>query len=513
MATTRLSQANLDALPLQIAGLRYDRSQVTPGIVHFGPSHFARGHAFKEIDDVLEFDPRWGVIGVSMMSSKARDALRDQDYLYTLTERAPNGQSNTRVIGALQDIIVASEEPERVLDVLADPRIKLVTITITQKGYGIDPATGQLDLNHPDIQNSFENLDEPSTVAGYLCLAIEKRRELGLDPLTIMSCDNITANGTVLKNVVLAFATQKSSELRRYIEEHVKFPSTMVDRIVPNTTPEAIATFEQETGIFDAWPVQTEEFFQWAIENDFSGDMPDLERAGATYTDEVYAYEMMKIRMLNGAHMALGCIGTLAGHDYVYEAMNDVALARFIEGFMYEASLTLKPLDGVDYNHYRDTLIDRLQNPAMKDDLGRLARNGVQKISNRMIESVRDAIAYDTPWSHLAFATAAWVQYLKGVDKKTGRTFDIQDKQASEVILPLIDDTLQGLARNSNGNPAPVMTYSGVFSHQLMAHPDFTKAVEGHLHAIQDFGMKSAVENLVAANDTGRRGVLRPVRS
>lgn len=490
----KLNEANLGNLPKEVLLPKYDRSEVTSGIVHIGPSHFARGHIFKYIDDVLEHDPNWGIVAISLKSPEARNALIEQDYIYSLVEESAEGASR-RVIGSLQDIIVAQENPRKALEALANPNIKLVTITVTQDGYGHDPATNQLDFNRADIKACLSAMDEPSTAVGYLVAAIDARRKAGAPPLTIMSCDNIPGNGIVLRNVVLAYAAEKSPELRRYIEDNIKFPSTMVDRIVPKTTESNILR-SQFKGIFDAWPIVTEKFCQWVIEDDFSGEMPDLRAAGANITHDVTNFELMKIRMLNGAHMALGCVGRLAGYSYVHEAMESPHVSKFVDGFMSEASHTLKPIEGVDYNAYKYELLQRLKNPNMPDELVRLARNGTQKLNGRILDPLKSAMTLGTESKHLAFATAAWIQYLKGKDLN-GNGFDIIDENA-------VNSGLQNTAKNSNGSPEPVIAASKLFNVALQGDRNFIASLRTHLHDMQNHGMDYAIENVIAHAEQGR---------
>lgn len=464
----------------------YDRSNVTAGVVHIGASHFARAHLFKYFDRILKNDPRWGVRAIDIRSHKRRDALKDQDYLYTVTEQGAD-KVKLRVIGSLIDITVASESPQDALNVLCDPAIKLVTITVTQGGYGHDPKTGTLDFDREDIQQCFSNMDEPSTTVGYLVAALEKRMEEGAPPLTIISCDNMPANGTILRNVVLAYATEKSADLRQYIEDNITFPSTMVDRIVPTTRKSDMFNIANQ-GIEDRWPVFTERYMQWVIEDSFAGEVPDFATAKATVTKDVEPFEFMKLRMLNGAHMALGCVAGLAGHKLVDKAMLVPELKKFIEGFMKEASATVPSIEGVDFNKYKAQVISRLENPHMSDELVRLARNGTQKINGRVLDTLIDAKSQNNTHEYLSFTTAAWIEYLKGYNEQ-GAAIEINDDVA-------VKSGLQDIARKSNGNPIPVMEASGLFGRSLMRDPEFIRDVSRHLKNIQDYGVLAAISQI-----------------
>jgi fructuronate reductase len=464
---------------------KFDRYQVTPGVVHIGPSHFARGHVLRFFNRILKDDLRWGVRAISLQTPNVRDTLREQDYLYTVSEQRAD-KVKSRVIGSLIDVTVAQEDPRAALDVLCDPQIKLVTITVTQNGYGHDPATGNLDFSRSDIQECLSNMDAPSTTVGYLVAALERRMKEGAPPLTIMSCDNMPDNGVVLRNVVLTYAAEKSRELRSYIEDNITFPSTMVDRIVPTTTNTDVFNVKGK-GIEDEWPILTERFKQWVIEDNFAGEVPDFASAGAIVTNNVASYELMKLRMLNGAHMALGCVAGLAGEKYVDEAMQNLQLKKFIQGFMDEASLTVPRIEGVDFRLYKEQLIERLENPHMKDELVRLARNGTGKIKGRVLDTLIDAKASEIPHEHLSFATASWVQYLKGYDDR-GSFIDINDSKA-------IDTGLQRIAQNSNGNPLPIMEASGLFR-SLTKDQVFVRDVQRHLHNIQRHGVLGALNRI-----------------
>lgn len=510
-----LCNITLKSLPSDIQIPQYERSEVTTGVVHIGPSHFARAHILRYFDDILEQDPSWGVTVINVRQKKeglstewsaaqgnpeknlkerhVAAVLERQDYLYTIAEQSVEGVSR-RVIGSITDMISAPDEPQQALAALTNPDVKLVTLTLTEGGYGHDPKTGQLDFSRPDIKACIESMDGPSTAVGYLVAAIEQRWKDGSQPLTIMSCDNMAGNGQILENAVLAYAGARSRDLRRYIEQNISFPNTMVDRIVPGVTAQHLED-SKKAGVHDAWPVVSEGFSEWVIENDFSTDQrPPLERVGVQLTDDVFAHELRKIRMLNGAHVATGIIGKLAGYEYVDEAILNPDIERFIEGFMVETARTLKPLEGVDYGQYAASLMTRLKNPYMQDELPRLPRNATTgKLATRILAPLKDAMAQGHGWDHLAFVTAAWVQYLKGYDDQ-GTEFDIKDPNA-------VETGLQDLARKSNGNPKPIISASGMFGTDLQGDPAFMKAIQTHLHNIQQHGV------VAAASMIDRRGL------
>ncbi|MEM6780654.1 MAG: mannitol dehydrogenase family protein [Pseudomonadota bacterium] len=496
-----LSDKTLGSLPSNIAVPRYDRSQVTTGVAHIGPSHFFRAHIARYFDDILAQDPSWGITTINVRPKKEpdpeaspdkalrdrtpADVLREQDYLYTTVEQSVHGIQR-RVIGSVGDMISAPENPRKALSALVDPNVKLVTLTLTEKGYGHDPATGTLNVHRPDIIACLESMDGPSTAVGYIVAAIEGRKEKGFPPLTIMSCDNMAGNGNILRNAVCAYAGEKSKDLRQYIEDNIAFPNTMVDRIVPGVTTGDLFD-SKAAGVDDQWPVVCEGYSEWVVEDKFSGERPPLEQVGVTITPDVYAHELKKIRMLNGAHVAVGMIGRLAGYEYVDEAIADPRIARFVDAFMQETSDTLRPLDGVDYSLYSQGLVERLQNPYIKDELTRLPRNATTgKLNTRILDPIRDAIAQERDWRCHAFTTAAWIQYLKGVDQN-GEHFDIVDRNA-------VETGLQETAKKSNGNPGPIISASGIFGNDLGGNPTFVAEVQRHLHNIQRHGITHAID-------------------
>lgn len=466
------------------ANLGYDRSKLQAGIVHIGPSHFARSHFFKMIHDLLPDDPQWGIRAISLRNLGIKKALEPQDYIFPLIERAED-VDKTSLIGSLIDVTVATEAPQEAVDVLADPDIKLVTMTVTEAGYYYDKTTGNLDFSHEDIKNCLSDMDEPSTVVGLLVASLEKRMNSGAPPLTIMSCDNMDSNGSVLRNVVLAYAdTKENPDLGKYIRENITFPTTMVDRITPST-PEEFQQVE-DLSVFN-WPVVTTPMPEYAmvIEDNFAGDMPDLVSVGATIVDDVTPYKNMKVRLLNGAHMALGCVGRVAGYDTVIDAISDPKIEKFISEFISEAKNTLMPLDSIDYDLYADDVLNRLKNPKITDQLWRLVRNATEaKLDKRLLGSLKDSIANNTGHDHIAFATAAWMHHLKGIDDK-GQKFDIQDPFA-------INEGLQAIAIDAEKDLSGIIGASGKFSAALQGNDIFQDSVQRHYDNIKQHGILQA---------------------
>jgi fructuronate reductase len=327
---TRLTTTSLAGLSASIRRPAYDRSQLKPGIVHLGLGAFARAHLADYTEDALErnFDA-WGIIGASLQRPDQRDRLKPQDGLYTFLKRAPAGPE-LRVIGSVLDVLVAPENPATLIARMASAETRIVSLTITEKGYCHDPATGRLREDHPDILHDLDHPDAPRSAIGLITAALALRKAEGLAPFTAMSCDNLPHNGKVLRGLIRDFAALRDDTLAQWIEANGAFPSTMVDRIVPATTDADIAEVESLRGLHDAAPVIGEPFRQWAIEDVFVMGRPAWGEVGAQLVSEVAPFEFMKLRMLNGAHSSLAYLGYLAGHETVAQASGDAVLARFL---------------------------------------------------------------------------------------------------------------------------------------------------------------------------------------
>jgi fructuronate reductase len=426
-----LSQANLGRVPREVKRPGYDRRAVDIGIVHFGPGAFHRVHQAWFVDKLLADDPRWGICAVSLRSTDLRDALVPQDGLYTLATL--DESTSYRVIGALKQTLVAPEDPERVLEQLSAPRTRVVTMTVTEKGYCLD-ADGNLDMAHGDIRRDLRSPHSPTSLIGYLVEALRRRRASGVEPLTIVSCDNLVDNGTRLGRAVQQLAEADDRDLARWIEEKVAFPRTMVDSITPATTDDLRERVGEVLGMTDRWPVQREGFVQWVIEDRSSGDGPDWESAGVIVTDDVGAYERAKLRLLNGAHSSLAYLGLLAGHETVAGAMEDADLAAFI-GTMMQRDIrpTLEAPRGLDLTLYIQAILKRFRNPAIRHALAQIAWDGSQKLPFRLLGTILDNLQAGQPIDRLCVPLAAWMHFVRHkaadseqvVDPLAKRLFDI----------------------------------------------------------------------------------------
>jgi fructuronate reductase len=389
----------------------YARREISTGIVHLGPGAFHRAHQAWYVEGLLRRDPRWGICGVSLRSADVRNALAEQDNLYTLVVR--DEEIAYQVIGAIRELLVAPEDPEAVLQRLCSPSTHIVTITVTEKGYCL-AGDGSLDLSHADIRRDLRNPRAPSSVVGFLTEALRRRREARLPPFTVISCDNLAENGVKLARATAQFAHELDVTLARWIEDEVVFPRTMVDSITPATTPELERSVEQVLGVRDHWPVQREAFVQWVLERGPRGAMPDWESVGVTLTSDVGSYERAKLRLLNGAHSTLAYTGLLAGYRTVAEAMGDGAIRATLEGLMMDDILpTLKAPPDLDLPAYVRAVLRRFRNPNMHHALAQIAMDGTQKLPIRILGTVRDALAAGRPIDRLCVPLAAWMRFVR----------------------------------------------------------------------------------------------------
>lgn len=429
---SRLSNATIAKLPGAIAIPRYDRGAVTPGIVHLGVGAFHRAHQAAYVDACLaDGQPDWGIVGVSLRSPDTRDALAPQDGLYTLAVRDSAGEQ-LEVVGSILSLLVAPEDPGAVLAALTDPRIRIVTLTITEKAY-LRAADGTLDDAHPDIVHDLANPGSPRTAHGFLTEALVRRRAAGTPPFTVLCCDNLPANGATLHRLLVEFAKLRDSRLIRkddaglarqgdatrggrgdrslasQIADEVAFPSSMVDRIVPATIDADRTRIAGELGFEDAWPVMTEPFRQWVIEDRFPAGRPAWEKFGVTMVEDVGPFEDMKLRLLNGAHSGIAYLGLLSGHATVDRAFADPAILQFVDALWAEAIPTLPEDAGLDTAAYTAELAGRFSNAALAHRTAQIANDGSQKLPQRIVASALARLEAGLLPEHLSLVVAAWI--------------------------------------------------------------------------------------------------------
>ncbi|MCD2174231.1 mannitol dehydrogenase family protein [Rhizobium sp. C4] len=467
--TTRLQ--NPDGLPASVTRPAYRRDALTTGILHLGPGAFFRAHLAVYTDDVLGKDTRWGIEAVSLRSTDVVDHLNEQNGLYNLLVRDTAG-TTARVIGSIVKARAAVPDPAGLLARLADPAIRIVSLTVTEKAYGLDPRTGGLDLAHPDIAADLANPTKPRGVIGYIVAGLAARRALGLTPFTPLSCDNLPGNGAVLKRLTLEFAERVDASLRHWIEETVPFPSTMVDRITPASTDETYADAERLTGQTDLAAIETEPFSQWVIEDHFADGRPAWEAAGAVMVSDVSAYEKMKLRMLNGAHSLLAYLGFIAGHEFIRDTMQDAALKSLAERHMEAAARTLDPVSGIDLGAYASDLIARFENRAIAHRTYQIAMDGTQKLPQRLLQPATEALARGEDAETFAIAVAGWMRYATGLDRD-GKPYELRDPRAAEIA-----ELLSGSEKDSGSISRALFSLPGLFPGALTSNAAWTSRVE-----------------------------------
>ncbi|MCA1367428.1 mannitol dehydrogenase family protein [Bradyrhizobium sp. BRP14] len=486
---TRLSRQRISQLPKDVSKPNYDPAQVTVGIVHLGIGAFHRAHQAAFTDAVLAQDPSWGICGVSLRSPETRDALAPQDGLYTLKVQDGDGEE-LQVIGSVVELLCAPEDPEAVLRRMADPATRIVSLTITEKGYCHNPATGTLDENHPDIIHDLDNPGMPRSAIGFIVEALARRKSAGTAPFTLLTCDNLPSNGHVLKRVVTRFAELRDPALAAFVR-NVASPSTMVDRIVPATTDNDRSAIAAALGVEDAWPVMTEPFRQWVIEDDFPVGRPAWENAGALFTDDVAVFEMMKLRLLNGSHSTLAYLGYLAGAETVADAMALPGMEALVEGLMRaEVSPTLPPLPGFDLADYRAELLQRFRNPALRHRTWQIAMDGSQKLPQRLLGTIRDRLNAGAGYDRLALGVAAWMRYARGVDE-AGRPIDVRDPHAARIA-----ELTQGMG-DPEGIVAAFLTMTDVFGTDLSESAPFRLALVKALTRLFEKGSAATLRDYV----------------
>ncbi len=478
----RLKNDDLPRLPANIGRPGYDRSRVTVGIVHIGVGSFHRAHQAVYLDDLMNRGEamEWGICGVGLLPGDARmrDALHAQDGLYTLVVKHPSGEHTARVVGSMIDYRFLPDDPEAVLEIMAAPATRIVSLTVTEGGYNFHHVTGAFDFAHPGVVHDLEPGAVPVSVFGVVVEALRRRRARGIPPFTVMSCDNVQSNGDMARRSFAAFAHRKDADLGDWIAEHVAFPNAMVDRITPVTSESDKAQLAERFGIADAWPVVCEPFTQWVVEDHFPQGRPPLEHVGVQMVADVVPYELMKLRLLNAGHQGLGYFGVLAGYRFAHEAMADPLFPRFLLAYMNEeARPTLRPLPGVDLDAYCRTLMERFGNPEVRDTLARLCAETSDRIPKFLLPVVRESLAAGGPVRLSAAIVASWARYAEGTDEAG---------QPIEVVDPLKRTLMEAAARN-RANPLAFLENRAVFG-DLIDEPRFTQPYVAALASLHERG-------------------------
>lgn len=484
----RLCATALQRLDGRVVKPAYDRARTGIGQVHLGVGAFMRAHTAVHTDEALDVrGGDWAIAGVSLRRPTVRDRLAPQDCLYTVATRAGD-RADYRLVGAVRSIDVAPENPARVVDLLADPRVAVITLTVTEKGYSIAPDSGRLDTANPDVAHDLATPGSPKSTLGFLAAGLERRRAAGAPPVTIVSCDNLPGNGARLECALGEFVDRADAGLWSWIGKHVRFPQTMVDRIVPATTDADVDAAAAVIGVRDEGLVKTEPFRQWVIEDDFAGERPPWEAAGALLVDDVEPYESAKLRLLNGAHSTLAYLGYLAGYEYVHEVMQNDEFAAFVRRLMREeiAPVTPEP-KGMEHDAYIDALLERFANAALEHRTWQIAMDGSQKLPQRLLNTVRARLQGNASIDGLSLAIAGWLRYALGRDER-GRPIDVRDPFA---------DRFAAVARDSADDPEAIVARFAampeVFGDDLPREERFTSSLAARLRELLERGAAAAV--------------------
>ena len=485
--SARLRATSLAGLRKGAAAPAYDPTRHGAGIVHIGCGAFHRAHQAVYTDAALAASGGdWRILAVSLRSTGIVDALNAQDGLFTVVVRGPGGPT-AQVIGSIAGAIAAARDRDAVLAALADPATRIVSLTVTEKAYGIDRAAGDVNPAHPAVEADLATPRQPVGVLGLLVEGLRRRREAGVPPFAVLCCDNLPDNGTLLRTGVVAFARRLDPDLAAFVEAEVAFPSTMVNRITPAATDATFQHAEELTGFADEAAVETEPFSQWVIEDRFPSGRPDWEAGGALFVEDVGPYETMKLRMLNGAHSMLAYAGFLAGHRYVRDVMADAALASLVRRHLMAAAGTLAPLPGIDLGAYADQLVERFANPAIGHETYQIAMDGTEKLPQRIGAPALAAREAGKDMQPFAFALAAWARYCLG-ETETGETYDLRDPREGAIRTAVAE------AGRSPGRLARrLLALPGLLPEQVATDEAFIGTVEVLLSAMLDEGMAAVV--------------------
>ena len=488
---TDLTAQALPTLPRNVPVPGYDRSRVVTGVVHFGVGAFHRAHQAMYHDRLMNqgFALDWGICGAGVMPADQhmKEALLAQDGLYTLVVKHPDGIYEPRLIGSIVEYLFAPDDPHAVVEKMAAESTRIVSLTVTEGGYNIHHVTGEFETTNPAVVADLQPGATPRTTFGLITEALQRRRERGLPPFTVMSADNLQGNGHLAKRVFTAFARLRDPELGDWIAREVRFPNSMVDRITPVTTDADRALVRDQFGIDDRWPVVCEPFTQWVLEDSFSVGRPPYEDAGVQVVEDVEPYELMKLRLLNASHQALCYFGYLCGYRLVHDAAQDPLFRKFLLGYMHEeATPTLAPVPGVDLDDYKQTLIERFSNPEVRDTIARLCAESSDRIPKWLLPVIREQLKTGGEIRRSAAVVASWARYAEGVDEQN-HPIEVIDR---------LRDVLTPIAKRNRENPDAFISNREVFG-DLADDERFGTAYRATLASLYERGARATLESLV----------------
>jgi mannitol 2-dehydrogenase len=487
-----LNAKNLASLPDNLPVPAYDRAQLRTGIVHFGVGGFHRAHEAMYLDRLMADGKAldWAICGVGVMPADRRMqlVLDAQDGLYTLVVKAPDGTLDPRVIGSIKEYLFAPDDPDAVIEKMASPEVRIVSLTVTEGGYNINAVTGDFVADNPDVRHDLQPGAVPKTTFGLITAALARRRARGLAPFTVMSCDNIQGNGNAARRSFVAFAALLDPQLGSWIQDHVDFPNSMVDRITPVTTDDDRDEVRKRFGVDDAWPVVCEPFTQWALEDAFTLGRPPFEDAGVQVVPDVEPYELMKLRLLNASHQALCYFGYLAGYRLVHDVAQDRLFADFLLAYMdREATPTLEPVPGIDLDEYKHQLIDRFSNSQVRDTVARLCAESSDRIPKWLLPVIRHNLESGGEILRSTAVVASWARYAEAVDEQ-GQPIEVVDR---------LKDTLIAAARTQHDDPLAFLRNTDIFG-DLIDSERFVSTYRSVLASLHDKGARATLADLSA---------------
>ena len=487
----KLSDAMLPSLPDSVSVPTYDRSSLTPGVVHIGVGNFHRAHQAWYLHRLMQMGKArdWAIIGAGVRSQDAvmREKLLAQDCLVTLVELDPSGRS-AEVSGSMIDFLPVEENNASLIAAMSDPKIRVVSLTVTEGGYYCDPAFGKLDETHPDIQHDAENPDDPRTAFGAMVAAFKARRDAGHAPFTGLSCDNLQGNGDILRSVVRSLAQLSDPDLASWIDENASFPNSMVDCIVPATGPAELA-LTKDFGIIDAAPVTHENFRQWVIEDNFCAGRPELEAVGATLADSVHGHESMKLRILNAGHQVLANAGELLGLETIADCMaHPVVSAFFAKVQNEEIAPYVDAVPDISAQDYVDLIVRRFSNPEIRDTARRVAFDGSSRHPGFVVPSIRDGLADGASVDGLALVEASWARMCAGT-RENGQIIEPND--------PFWGD-LTSRAIAAKQNPSIWLEMQNIYR-DVGSNPVFAEAFSRNLRMIWSDGLEATIKDYLGS--------------
>jgi fructuronate reductase len=485
--SARLDRAAIASLPAGVRRPGYDPGAFDTGIVHLGLGAFHRAHQAVYTDDALASSGgHWRITGVSLRGTDVADALNPQDGLYSLLVRDASG-TEARVIGSIGGVIAARRDPGAALAAMVAPETRIVSLTVTEKAYGIDRASGRVVPEHASIAPDLADPAAPQGIVGLITEALRRRYAAREAPFTVLCCDNLPENGALVRAGVLDYSARIDPGFEDWVAEHVAFPSTMVDRITPASTEATLRTASELLGCEDLGAIETEPFVQWVIEDNFTAGRPDWDAGGALFVADVAPYEKMKLRMLNGSHSMLAYAGHLAGHRYVRDVMADRDLSRLVARYLGAAAATLEPLEGIDFRDYAQALTTRFANPAIAHETYQIAMDGSEKLPQRILAAAAEVAGRGGDTRPFAFAVAAWMRYALG-RTEDGTAYDLRDPRSPEIAA-----AAEAAGREPAALAAALQALPGLFPARLRDDPAWSGLVAAILGVMLDRGMKGAI--------------------